>query len=229
MAAEPARGGERTGISAMDHRALRLAGCAAFAVLVAWMAAAAILDELRSPVADRLRYWGHIPLWFAMALAAVYYGRAVMRGLRPSLASRAIAVALIVLPTGASWFTSGWEASVTVALALAAWIAFAATWAIPVAASLGVRGRTAKADICLLCALVPAAWAVLPAAVGILGHTTPARSDAPWRTGAITAVSAAALIIGAAALVTFRARRSARRAASPAGPAAPSPPTFPSP
>ena len=207
------------GSACMDHRMLRYGAAITFALLVAWMAATAILDVLREPAAHTLRYYQIVPAWCALALAAVYYGRALARGIRLSPAGWGLSIALAVLPAGIVWNTSGWDAALTVALALAAWIPFSITWAIPVIESLGIRRRPAKAGIVILCAAAPPAFAAL-AFGGTVYNLAAAPADAPWRHGALATVLASLLVIAAAALVTRRARRAARAVLTPTAPAA---------
>ena len=209
MEANVGKGRDRGATRRMDHRALRFAGCVAFGVFAVWLAVEEVLDLCRKPLAYSLRYYQHLPVGLALAVVAAYYGRAMAQGICQSRTGWILVSILIVLPAGIVWTTSGWDSAFVVALALAAWIPFAITWAVPVAGSLGIRGRVAKASLFLLFGAVPLAWHGLTIGVILFTRAT-ADVDAPWRTGATVSVATSLAVLAAAYLITRRARRAAR-------------------
>ncbi|MCY3020471.1 MAG: hypothetical protein NTW87_15735 [Planctomycetota bacterium] len=191
-----------------ENRMLRRAAYCSWALLLVY---AAVTRPVGPVFSLRLAI---VVLWLMLGVHAAYYGALLIRGFRIGRMFAIAVSALLVAIAAAASYAAGIEAGITVGLAVAALVGFALTWSNSVSLALGVASVAVRALLfllalaCALCVSLLPIWswyATLYVSVPEYGSPT------PHILGAVATV----VLLLAAVLISWRARRAARALLAP--------------
>jgi len=170
-----------------------------------------------------LRYYlFEAPIWFSLGTLALYYGHLAARRYRIGLGPFLLLALVWCNATAFTWALAGWEAGLTVALGLAAAMAYARCWSGSV---VGLLDITQPARQAALYALGLAHAASYPGL--LLGSVALALGLKFWTDTLVLAgiglLAFSLPVQGGALYLSFRARKAARKLLETKAPPAPTP------
>lgn len=217
---------------AKDHAALAAAFESpwlrrlAYLGLASYLIAAAVISSMWSsttPAAALVRYYlFEVPVWFSLLTLALYYGHLAARRYRIGLGPFLLLALVWCNATAFTWALAGWEAGLTVALGLAAAMAYARCWSGSVACLLDVTQPAKSAALFVLGLAHAASYPGLLLGSGALALGLKFWTDTLVLAG-IGLLAFSLPVQGGAFYLSFRARKAARKLLETKSPPAPTP------
>lgn len=205
---------------AKDHAALAAAFESpwlrrlAYLGLASYLIAAAVISSMWSsttPAAALVRYYlFEVPVWFSLLTLALYYGHLAARRYRIGLGPFLMLALVWCNATAYTWALAGWEAGLTVALGLAAAMAYARCWSGSIGCLLDVTQPAKQAALYALGLAHAASYPGLLLGSGALALGLKFWTDAlVWAGIGLLAFSLP--VQGGALYFSHRARKAARK------------------
>lgn len=186
----------------------------AYLGVASYLIAAVVLSSTWSsttPAMVLVRYYlFEAPVWFSLGTLALYYGHLAARRYRIGLGPFLLLALVWCNATAFTWALAGWEAGLTVALGLAAAMAYARCWSGSVACLLDVTQRARQAALFVLGLAHAASYPGLLLGSGALALGLKFWTDTLVLAG-IGLLAFSLPVQGGALYLSFRARKAARK------------------